>query len=202
MRTKLSLMFFFILSACKQHGVEETSIDVAIITGKCDKIEKLVKNGSNPNFSETEGITPLSRALTLKKLECVERLLENGADVNLLDETRNEYQIFRAIRTYDIEFVKVLVKHGANVNAKNSVGRTPIMTAIVLSQYDIAYYLVEKGAKLSITDNFGHSALDKINNNAESLTVEQAKYKDKLLAVVNNSPDTQSNLLQSFVSEH
>jgi ankyrin repeat protein len=51
-----------------------------------------------------------------------------------------------------IDIVKDLVSHGADINAKNSAGRSALFTAIYQNNTQIALYLIENGANCHLED--------------------------------------------------
>ncbi|UCG55671.1 MAG: ankyrin repeat domain-containing protein [Phycisphaerales bacterium] len=59
----------------------------------------------------------------------------------------------------NLERVKSLVEGGADINAQDRQGWTPLQTAIRRQQKEIAEYLVEKGADVKIADSVGQTAL-------------------------------------------
>ncbi|XP_031629033.1 myotrophin-like isoform X2 [Contarinia nasturtii] len=49
------------------------------------KIEELIKNGSNVNFKDDNGEFPIHVASALGEVQVVDALIKRGADVNILD---------------------------------------------------------------------------------------------------------------------
>jgi len=60
---------------------------------------------------------------------------------------------------------RILLVKGANVNAKNSRGLTPLHQAAAYGRKDVAELLISKGARINVKDNTGHTPL--------SLAIEQ-----------------------------
>ena len=59
-----------------------------------------------------------------------------------------------------------------NLDVRNIYGQTPLMLACINGHLQIAKLLLENGASVGITDNFGYSALDYAKNNRhESISV-------------------------------
>lgn len=91
-----------------------------------------------------------------------------------------------AIRTKNIELVKVLVSP-ENINLKNESGTTPLHIATQLNQYEIAKYLISKGADVKNIDNFKDTALIDATRNRSDLNLikllicngADINYKDK-----------------------
>lgn len=57
------------------------------------------------------------------------------------------------------EMVKLLIKHGADVNVTNSKGATPLMNAINYHRFDVAKVLIAAGADLNCIDKYGYTPL-------------------------------------------
>ncbi|EGR47826.1 uncharacterized protein TRIREDRAFT_63687, partial [Trichoderma reesei QM6a] len=82
-------------------------------------------------------------------MDFVERLLDHGADVNLLD-AQNQSALYAATRDSEAELAKLLVEKGANVNERDSEGYAP------LHKFDVSEYhvkrLVNAGADINLQD--------------------------------------------------
>jgi ankyrin repeat protein len=59
----------------------------------------------------------------------VKRHVNNGADINAMEDKRGWTPLMLATLYGHLDIVKVLVEKGANVSAKGKDGRTPIMVA-------------------------------------------------------------------------
>jgi Ankyrin repeats (3 copies) len=66
----------------------------------------------------------------------------------------------QAVSSGDANAVKTMVAGGADVNAPNSSGQTPIVLAIVTGQYHLLPFLLRVGANPFLRDNTGLSAFD------------------------------------------
>ena len=87
---------------------------------------------------DSEGRTPLHRAVKTNTSQSVELLLCKGADANALDKNM-ETPIFIAIkRTPGLSFIKALVQHGADLNVKDSNGKTALEIAFETSELEKA----------------------------------------------------------------
>lgn len=55
--------------------------------------------------------------------------------------------------------IRSLIAKGANVNCKNSIGSTPLLVAAQAQFCSAVKILIEKGAYVHATDNYGNNAL-------------------------------------------
>ena len=71
--------------------------------------------------------------------------------------------------------VRALVEKGADVNARNTAGETPLMRAV--RNLDVVKYLVEQGADVNAKDGKGESVLLKASVSGRVRTVQYLKQK-------------------------
>ena len=69
------------------------------------------------------------------------------------------YSLHEAAAEGDIEKVKSLISGGADVNAKDDSGGTPLHNAVIFTQKDVIELLIAKGADVNAKDNQGRTAL-------------------------------------------
>jgi len=77
------------------------------------------------------------------------------------DEKGNELNksLLRAATTGDVERVRHLLLKGANVNAKNKDGRTPLHRAAEEGHNELSEILITNGVDVNAQDNFGETPL-------------------------------------------
>jgi ankyrin repeat protein len=85
--------------------------------------------------------TPLHHAVTYRKIEVVEFLIEHGADVNAIDWTGMTPLHIAAVMNRIAE-AKALVRAGANVEAADKFGDRPLHSAALHGQIGMIDYLV------------------------------------------------------------
>jgi ankyrin repeat protein len=59
----------------------------------------------------------------------------------------------------DIQQIKSLISAGADVNAKDDKGSTPLHYAVILANKDVIELLIAGGADVNVKDDQGHTAL-------------------------------------------
>ena len=108
-------------------------------------IKELLANGSDINEKDCFWGTPLHLAVNYEKLEIVEVLLIEGANVNMVN-SEGESPIFM-ISSDNIYLYKLLLVHGADPNIKNNNGRTFLDKAYEENLVDIIQLLKSNGAQ-------------------------------------------------------
>ena len=104
---------------------------------------------------------PLHLAITMGRLDMVELLIANGANVNAIDnhgETPLHMAAYYAT-AFNRDIVEFLLENDANVNAVNNNGETPLHNAAYRGHYDIGALLVDRGANVNAIDNNGETPL-------------------------------------------
>jgi len=75
------------------------------------------------------------------------------------EETDWNEKLLLACKNNDIALVEEAIKNGADVNAKDNAGFTPLMLAALEGNKEILEMLIKKGADLNAKNNFGDTAL-------------------------------------------
>ena len=75
-----------------------------------------------------------------------------------------ENLIFKALNTYSLdaekikEYIKLLLENGVDINEKNIVGTTPLISAVKRNKKELIPFLLENGADPNETDNQNNTA--------------------------------------------
>ena len=88
----------------------------------------------------------LLEAVRLNKIEEVKKLIEKGADLNVVDEY-GATALHWASQEGHSEIMKMLIKAGADVNVVNKYGITALHLASLLGHSEIVKMLEKAGAK-------------------------------------------------------
>jgi ankyrin repeat protein len=115
----------------------------------------LLENGAKVNIAANDGMTPFIQAslgVSSGKvpIEMCELLRKDGAKVNAALTRKNASgwtALHYAAVNGDIELVKYLIKHGANVNKATAEGSSPLFLAKLEGHNEIAKILRNAGAK-------------------------------------------------------
>lgn len=125
------------------------------------KIENLLKERGAKTFYayRTGGKPLLNLAANYGDLPLVEVLIENGWDVNGLDD-EGENALHSAIYAQEIELFLYLIEKGIDINYQSKTGRTVMMTAIIETEMEKVEILYEKGINMNLKDKEGNTVLN------------------------------------------
>lgn len=93
----------------------------------------MVEAGANVNVFDKEKQTPLHIATEQGNFECVQYLVEHGADVNAISEKYTPRSVLLIAEMKEqVAIVRFLLEHGANPNVLNlQLAFTPLMYALI-----------------------------------------------------------------------
>lgn len=126
----------------------------AAATGNIEMLKIAIAYGAEVNAVKKEGDTPLIIACMYRYETIVEYLLNLDADFDIKNN-KGEKAVHYAKETTTLE---LLIRKGADVNAQDMEGKTPLMIAVALS-LNLSKYLLENGARANIKDNKENQAL-------------------------------------------
>lgn len=134
-----------------------TSISYALIQNNSRIVQFLIDNGADINIKNKLGNSPLHHAIIQKNVAYVKFILQYQPDIGQAHGPNNLTPLHLAVLPNipsDISFqiAKLLVDHGADVDAKDSLGRTPIMLALDDRKIEVVKLLAQSGANISIKD--------------------------------------------------
>jgi ankyrin repeat protein len=141
-----------------------TALFEASAGGQVDVVKVLLKKGATVNFDvqpdsrgDDPGCTPLLLAAENGQLEIVKLLLEKGADVN----AKSSYNTIHNCATPLIGATKVQADYDSLYGPGGHCDRegTAVVTDRKHGYLEVVRALLDKGAKMDETDNFGHTAL-------------------------------------------
>ncbi|MGN0022623.1 MAG: DUF2931 family protein [Elusimicrobiaceae bacterium] len=102
------------------------------------------------NLLDSDGETPLFKAVRTYDENTFKALLTAGADVNLKTEA-GDTPLALAASTGNFDFLKALIAAGADVNMTDSSGKTPLMLASFEGNEKIVKLLLEAGADVNVS---------------------------------------------------
>lgn len=135
------------------------------------EIETLLKEMNAETKLHLDSNRPLIVAINIRNKSIVKLLINYGADVNKKyifpdDEgkTYYEYPIHNTIKEsyakeISPEIIKLLVTNGADIEARDMQGNTPLLLALVRNKLKIAKLFIDLGADIYTKNKRGHTAL-------------------------------------------
>ncbi len=185
----------------------DISLHVAVRLGAVDKAKSIVEKGTDINVRDILGKTPLHHAVEGGHKDIVELLLVNGADINAKNNegqapvdiaiSRNRKEIVElliakgadislhvASRFGDLDVVKSLIEKGADINEKDTSGRTALHYAVEGGHKDVVELLIANGADVNVKDKDGntpgHVALGETNEAVLDLLIAKGANLDSI----------------------
>lgn len=167
-------------------------------------IKALLDAGANPLRHDFTGITPYQIACAsqqekmIYQMECVLSHRHHKPNYSMLQRKLNQ-QLLAACANKDYESIDELLKRGANPNARDEEGRTPLMLSCTLgwSHEDWVLAIIDAGADIHAADKQGKTCL----MHAASHMLEEVILRLVLLGVDVDVQDEQgmTALMYSFV---
>jgi ankyrin repeat protein len=199
------MLYRHILSDIKHINAKDkdglTPLHYAARNNQKHEVKLLLAKGANVNAKDNEGFTPLHWAAQDGYKDVAELLLAHGADVNAREfgitiqfdadmmngvalphkDDDGQTPLHFAYRHKDV--AELLLAKGADVNAKDKNGTTPLDVAATMCQKDTVELLLAKGADVNATDNDGWTALHVARNKtvAELLLAKGANVNAKTI---------------------
>jgi uncharacterized protein len=153
---------------------QKLDIFEAVSIGDKETVDQLLdKNPELLNSFSSDGFTSLGLASFFGHLSIVRLLLDKKANPNIA--SNNQFKVAPihsacAISHFDI--VKLLIMHGADVNAKQMQGVTPLHSTAHNGQTRISKLLIDNGADINSTMDNGQTPLFMANEKNFQETVE------------------------------
>jgi len=121
------------------------------------------------NHLSSLGESALLLACENGQLECARLLLENGADVELCDESKSGNALYHAAFDQNLGLVLTLLEFGANPNKAVFQGTSALHNAICDGNVELCRLLLEAGADPHRKTALGISALEVANQRSNEL---------------------------------
>jgi len=189
----LPILALLLITACSGPEKPTVTLYLAMQRGDIEQIERHIRWGTDMNRLNREGYTPLQVAVKNGRTAIVRLLLRSGVEVDKPDR-EGRTALWHAIMgghtlIADLlrkagarveatawmldaahlgmrkrETVEYLVRHGADLEARDEKGDTPLLIAIRQGNHKLAKHLVNAGADVRVVDAQGRSALQIANS--------------------------------------
>jgi ankyrin repeat protein len=133
-----------------------TCLHTAAGNGNLDLVNLLLEHGADPNhsidFSNASGVySPFSSAVLSDHYEIAVLLAERGAEMDVAGGKMYRSLFHNAIAEHDVRFVKLMLKHGADVNEipPDFHSMTPLHVAANIGDVEKCKLLLESGAEIN-----------------------------------------------------
>ena len=149
----------------------DDSIEIAarLILAGADEVEtdfayfQEAVSSRNPNMRFEDNQTPLHMAAIMGHSSIAKYLLYNeknkDIDINVQD-TSGSTPLHEAVRYGNIEIIEELLAEGANINAQDNIGKSPIMVIMPKEKMEAIYKLmVNYRADLNLKDSYGDTLI-------------------------------------------
>jgi len=166
----------------------DISIHKAAALGNIEAVKQHLATGTDVNAKDLTGFAPLVFAASCGHKEIVELLIAKGADVNVKNSGKTPLDwaikqshtetaellhkhggkrgselplatLFEAVKQVDLQGVKDFLAKGADVNAKDDSGWTPLIHAANRGHNEVAALLIAKGADVNAKNEGGVTTL-------------------------------------------
>ncbi|MCL1077393.1 ankyrin repeat domain-containing protein [Parashewanella spongiae] len=142
-----------------------------ILQSRCEAVRSFLEDGINLNLHTNEVIYPVDKyAFPMKtrfKLFSETEFLFGNPDQSVFNIQSSQTALHLAVMTGSTEISKLLVTHGAPINAQNRHGNTPLIGAILCAHEEMALFFIEQGCDVDIKNSskclaLGHAIKKKL----------------------------------------
>lgn len=158
----------------------------AAAEGDLDAVIAAINKGVNINAFSAEGNTAMVIASAVGQISVVTTLIEAGADVNLGTENYGATPLIQSVGNIAsakylrriewesrlLEVVHLLVRVGANVNARTQGGWNALMAAANAGSIEVVKLLIQAGADVNAKTDEGETALSRAQKMGHQVIVQ------------------------------
>jgi len=135
----------------------------AATLGEVPRLQSLL--AADPSLAKAfsnDGFTALHLATFFSQTEAAAELIRAGADVNAVATNSMKVAVINsAAASGRVDLVKMVLRAGADPNARQQMGWSALHAAAAHDNVEMAQALLDAGADPSLENDDGHTALDK-----------------------------------------
>ena len=149
MRIAWLIAFTFVLAISLGCGraIPDTPLTRVAAVGDASAVNKLLRDGENPDELDSNGWSPLHWAARDGHVGVIHYLIEAGADVEIEGRFHSNWTpLLHAIHMRQEEAARALMEKGANVNFRTPGGLTALIMAAGYGQTELVVDLLDEGA--------------------------------------------------------
>lgn len=129
---------------------------VAAVVGGAERIVSLL--AAIGKAAEPKNAAAL-KAVVLGRPQMLEWLLVSGADVSYVKDAKVGTLAHRAVKNDDVDCLRILAKYGADLDARDISGMTPLHLATSCGFVSCMVFFLSQGANIEARDNNSNSPL-------------------------------------------
>ena len=155
----LRLVLLVVLTAAvsAQTDTSRDALFAAIRRGSVADVDRLLKAGASPNIVDVDGTPALMAATLFGDTALMKLLIERGADPNRTGAGGTTALMWAVP---NVEKVRALLEHGANVNGRSETDRTAFLVAASYPRtVGVLRLLLDRGADIRAQDRANATAL-------------------------------------------
>ena len=135
---------------CADGQLQRGSLHYAVMGGRTENVEILLRNGARVNCEDSFGFRPLHLAISSATIECMRVLLDHGALASCSGRSDLE-PLYIAINQRSLEAVRILIAHGAPIQFEDVETFQPLHLAVALDDMppEIIDSLIQAGADVN-----------------------------------------------------
>jgi ankyrin repeat protein len=134
------------------HAAASAPVAEAAMAGNRESVRALLKQGSDVNAAQGDGMTALHWAASSNDVELLDMLIYAGANLRATTRINGYTPLFFAARSGHPAVVKTLLDRGADPKARSVTGTTPLMLAAASGNTAVVDALLNAGADVNAKD--------------------------------------------------